>query len=216
MTFFAAWRDGWLAIPMRQRIALALLAALVLLVNIRQPFPEIAPLHHVPTVALILSAPWWLRRWPLSDGALICAVLFFALHSIAARWTYTNMPYDQWATALTGHSLSEVMGWQRNHIDRLVHFACGALLLPAMAVWLGRVLPISRKGLALAAITLILAISAAYELFEWLLALGMAPGAAEQYNGQQGDMWDAQKDMALAFLGSIIAAPFWVRAKGVR
>jgi len=25
--------------------------------------------------------------------------------------------------------------------------------------------------------------------------------AAENYNGQQGDIWDAQKDMALAVLG---------------
>ena len=41
-----------------------------------------------------------------------------------------------------------------------------------------------------------------YELFEWLLTIVMSSDAADSYNGQQGDMWDAQKDMALALLGS--------------
>lgn len=41
-----------------------------------------------------------------------------------------------------------------------------------------------------------------YELFEWLLTIVMTPDAADNYNGQQGDMWDAQKDMAMALVGS--------------
>lgn len=45
-----------------------------------------------------------------------------------------------------------------------------------------------------------------YELFEWLLTIVMTTEAANNYNGQQGDMWDAQKDMALALLGSTITA----------
>jgi len=44
-----------------------------------------------------------------------------------------------------------------------------------------------------------------YELFEWSLTFLMANGA-EDYNGQQGDSWDAHKDMALAMLGSLISA----------
>lgn len=211
MNPFAAWMDGWRAIPMRQRWALAALFVLVVLVNINQPYPGVAPLHHIPTIALIVTAPWWARRFPLSDGAFLCAIAFFALHTLAARWTYTMVPYDDWFATLTGHRLNDVMGWQRNHFDRLVHFMCGVLLLPATAEWLGRVLPLSRRGVAIAAITLLLAISAAYELFEWVLALTMSGEAAEEYNGQQGDMWDAQKDMALALLGSILVAPVWAR-----
>ena len=45
-----------------------------------------------------------------------------------------------------------------------------------------------------------------YELFEWALTLVLSPEDAEGYNGQQGDVFDAQKDMALATLGSTIAA----------
>jgi uncharacterized membrane protein YjdF len=41
-----------------------------------------------------------------------------------------------------------------------------------------------------------------YELFEGLITWVMSPQAADDYNGQQGDMWDSQKDMAMALLGS--------------
>ena len=30
----------------------------------------------------------------------------------------------------------------------------------------------------------------------------MSSDVADNYNGQQGDMWDAQKDMAMALVGS--------------
>ena len=48
-------------------------------------------------------------------------------------------------------------------------------------------------------------ISSIYEILEWLLTLIVSPAHAEAYNGQQGDFWDAQKDMAIAFAGSIFA-----------
>lgn len=51
----------------------------------------------------------------------------------------------------------------------------------------------------------VLSTSAAYELFERGITLALAPGAAEAYNGQQGDMWDAQKDMMLATVGTVAA-----------
>jgi putative membrane protein len=198
----------WLDIPRRQRIALGALLTLVVVANIDQPYPALAPLHHLPTLALIGLAPWWLRRWPLSDGALFSLLGFFSLHSVAARWTYSYVPYDAWAHALTGTTVNELFGWSRNHFDRLVHFAFGTLLVAPLAEWLKPVLPPVRLRLC-AAILLLLAASAAYELFEWLLTLFMAPDAAEAYNGQQGDMWDAHKDMALALAGSLVAG-LWI------
>ncbi len=199
------WLTNWRAIPRTQRAALLALLALVALVNIDQPYPALAPLHHIPTLALIASAPWSLRRWPLRDSALLCLLGFFALHSIAARWTYSYVPYDAWAQAVSGTTINELFGWNRNHFDRLVHLAFGALLVPPLAEWLKLALPMPRPRLIAAAI-LLLAASAAYELFEWLLTLFMAPGAADAYNGQQGDLWDAHKDMALALAGSVAAA----------
>jgi putative membrane protein len=43
-----------------------------------------------------------------------------------------------------------------------------------------------------------------FELFEWMATLMVAPELGDAYLGTQGDQWDAQKDMALATLGSIL------------
>ena len=57
---------------------------------------------------------------------------------------------------------------------------------------------------ALAVLGWVLAISCLYEIFEWLLTIVAAGETADRYNGQQGDIWDAQKDMAFAALGAIL------------
>ena len=194
------------SLPRAQRIMLALLFLLLVLVQIRQPFPEVAPLHHVPTLLLLLAAPFALRRWPVSNAAVGCAVLFFALHTIGGRYTYTNVPYDALAEALTGHTISEIFGFTRNHYDRLVHLCYGFLAVLPVGEALQRHGGVSRRISLYVAVESVLAVSLLYELFEWLLALTMAGPAAEAYNGQQGDMWDAQKDMALALLGALISA----------
>jgi putative membrane protein len=48
--------------------------------------------------------------------------------------------------------------------------------------------------------------SIAYEVVEWAVARVADPAAGTAYLGTQGDVWDAQKDMALACLGALIAA----------
>lgn len=198
--------SAWRALPARQRAMLAGLALLLVLVQLNQPFPTVAPLHHLPTLALLLAAPFLLRRRPLSDTALACVVAFFALHTIGGRWTYTNVPYDAWARALSGHTLSEMFGWTRNHYDRLVHFGYGALAILPVSEALRRHAGLRPRLSLYIAVESVLAVSALYEIFEWLLTLTMEGPVATAYNGQQGDLWDAQKDMALAALGALLAA----------
>lgn len=198
----AAWR----ALPARQRLMLAGLAVLLAVAQVKQPYPQTAPLHHLPTVALLLASPFLLRRRPLSDAAFACIILFLALHTVGGRWTYTNVPYDAVAEAITGHGISETFGFARNHYDRLVHFAYGALAVLPVREALERHLRVPRRTAVYIAVESVLAVSALYEIFEWLLTLTMAGAVADAYNGQQGDMWDAQKDMALAALGAFLAA----------
>jgi putative membrane protein len=44
-----------------------------------------------------------------------------------------------------------------------------------------------------------------YELIEWLSAVMFGGDLGAAFLGSQGDEWDAQKDMALASLGALIA-----------
>lgn len=196
------------AIPPAQRRLIGLLVALLLVAQIAQPYPEIALLQHIPTVLLIAASPWLLRRWPLSTASVACIVLFMALHTLGGRYAYSNVPYDRWAEALTGTTLSDLFGWTRNHYDRLVHFAFGALSVVPVAEISRRWGGLSPRGAGVAVLGWVMAISCLYEIFEWLLTIVAAGETADRYNGQQGDIWDAQKDMALAVVGAILVMAF--------
>ena len=191
----------------------ALLIALVL-ANVRQPYPDIAPLQHILTVMLILAAPLLLRRWPLSDGSVACVLAFFLLHTLAGRYTYSNVPYDAWGHALLGVSIDQALGLVRNDFDRIVHLSFGLFAIRPFAEAARRYGGMGRKGAIVSGLLFVGAVSALYEIFEWLLTIVLAPGMADEYNGQQGDMWDSQKDMAIALLGgAIVAVPMLFRAE---
>jgi putative membrane protein len=183
----------------------ALLAVLVL-AQIDQPYPAVAPLHHLPTLALILAAPFLLGRWPLSNAGLACLAAFLALHTIGGRYTYWDVPYDAWSQALFGCSIGDVFGFTRNHYDRFVHFAYGLLAVRPAWEMLARYGGVAPRLALWTAVAIVTALSAFYEMFEWVLTLVLAGPMAADYNGQQGDMWDAQKDMVLALLGALIGA----------
>jgi putative membrane protein len=187
------------------------LAIALVLANVGQPYPEIAPLQHVPTVVLLLAAPPLLRRWPLSDGSVACVLAFLLLHTLAGRYTYSNVPYDAWMRALTGLSIDRTFGVVRNDFDRLVHFAFGLLAIRPYAEAARRYGGMHARAALVSAFLFVGTVGALYEIFEWLLTMALAPDMADQYNGQQGDMWDSQKDMAIAMLGGLIASAWLLR-----
>jgi len=91
--------------------------------------------------------------------------------------------------------------------ERVVHFCYGRLLLALMKDVVHYLMPtLSLKVILLLVLQFNLATSALYELFEWILGVTLSPESAEAYNGQQGDIWDAQKDILLAFIGALISA----------
>ena len=171
-------------------------------------WPVEQALHSSLTV-LGLAGLWWVdRRWTLGVGAFAAICGFIAIHCIAARWLYSNVPYEQWLQAALGWSPGEAFGWRRNHFDRLIHFLYGLCLTPALLQLARRAWPALRAGQAFAlAVMLVMCSSLIYEWMEWAIALLMSPEAAEAYNGQQGDMWDAHADMLLATLGSLLLWP---------
>ncbi|MGP4969474.1 DUF2238 domain-containing protein [Psychrobacter aquimaris] len=164
-------------------------------------------LHQLGTLlflALILVA---YRYWYISSRSYVLAVIFLFIHIIGARYLYSYVPYDDWTQQLFGVQLGELFGWQRNMYDRLVHFSYGLLLFNAMVESAKFIFKIRSVKLLIAiALMMNMSSSLLYELIEWGIATTLSPEAAEAYNGQQGDIWDAHKDMALALLGGLIAA----------
>lgn len=154
-----------------------------------------------------------LRRWPMPTGAIACACVFLCLHTLGGRYIYSYVPYEAWAEGLGLPSPAETLGLQRNSWDRLVHFSFGACWVFPVATWLTRHQGLSTRLATYIAVEFVLAGSALYEIFEWLLTVFMAGPDAMAYNGQQGDPWDAQKDMALAWLGAVSTA-VWLKWQG--
>ena len=128
---------------------------------------------------------------------------------VGAMWrSQYDMPADDFAK-LTDALWQEAVSYTHLY-DRLVHFAFGALFYAPVREVAQRYLRQTPMLAALFAIGFVLSVGALYEIFEGLLTLMVAPEMADDYNGQQGDMWDAQKDMGLAFVGGLLAAA-WVR-----
>ena len=139
------------------------------------------------------------RRWHLSDASYLCVALFLALHAAGAHYGYAEVPVAPWLREwLAG-------GGGRNPYDRVVHFAFGLCwFYPTREALFYNV---NRRGTAtLFAVAAVLGASAIYEILEWGAAQVVAPATAASFVGAQGDPWDAQQDMALAWAGALVAA----------
>jgi putative membrane protein len=182
----------------------------------RPEHPVEQSLHHSLTLIAVIALILLQRRGILPTSSLAFALAFLALHTIAARWMYSYVPYDDWLHTLFGIRLSDLFGWHRNDFDRLVHFSYGLFLAPVLMAYFADRRGWRRGFAALAAVDIVVSTGALYEVFEWFIAITLAPDAVEAYNGQQGDLFDAQKDMAIAGLGALIAAAVWLVARRAR
>lgn len=145
------------------------------------------------------------RRLPLSRVSYTCIFLFLSLHEVGSHFTYSLVPYDAYTERVFGTSLNEVMGWERNHFDRAVHFSYGLLLAyPIREVFLRIADVRGFWGYALP-LDVTMSTSMIYELIEWGAAAVFGDGLGAAFLGSQGDPWDAHWDMALASLGAFVA-----------
>ncbi|MDP9200199.1 MAG: DUF2238 domain-containing protein, partial [Pseudomonadota bacterium] len=101
-------------------------------------------------------------------------------------------------------SLDGLLGFERNHFDRLVHFLYGLLIAPAAVELFAHYGRYPASWAALFPTLFMFAHAGIYELIEWAAAFVFGGDLGQAYLGTQGDIWDAQKDMALAFAGTVI------------
>ncbi len=133
----------------------------------------------------------------LSNLSYTLITLFMVLHLVGAHYTYAEVPF--------GFRLQEWFGASRNLYDRLVHFSFGLLLAYPLREMFVRVTRARGFWGFYLPVELTLAFSALYEVIEWLVAEAVDPAAGLAFLGAQGDVWDTQKDMLLAVVGSVLA-----------
>ena len=143
---------------------------------------------------LLLATYRWFRFSNLSYGLF---GVFLSLHLVGAHYTYAETPFGFW--------LQELFDLSRNHYDRIVHFLFGLLIGYPFREFLIRVTGIRLGWSYLMVMVTVLGFSGFYEALEGLAAVVVSPELGMAFLGTQGDIWDAQKDTALAFGGSVIA-----------
>lgn len=154
-------------------------------------------LENILTVLALVLLVSSYRRFPLSDASYLLIFLFLVLHTIGGHYTYSEVPFGFW--------LKEAFDLSRNHFDRIVHFSFGLLLAYPLREATLRMWNTNGFLAALLAFCLIATFSGIFEIIEWIVAAIVDPEAGAAYLGTQGDEFDAQKDMALAKLGAVIA-----------
>ncbi|ENX00586.1 hypothetical protein F900_02260 [Acinetobacter modestus] len=190
---------------LKHYLALASIVLSVIIASIQPLEFESYLLHQAGTVLMLIALLFTLKKIGINFYSFCLYLAFLFIHIIGAHYLYSYVPYNDWINTLFHFDLNKSMGWSRNMYDRFVHFAYGLLLYPffyrCFQVWLPKIKPFS---LFLLVIQFVMASSLFYELIEWWIAMGLSPEDAENYNGQQGDQWDAHKDMFLATLGAIV------------
>ena len=155
-------------------------------------FLEILPI--LIGVSLLIGTYTRFRLTPLLYRLIFAHAVILM---IGGHCTYAEVPLGYWA--------KDLFGFARNHYDRLGHFAQGFVPAILAREVLLRCSPLRDGKLMFFLVTAVcLAVSALYELFEWLMALTTGE-AAEAFLGTQGDVWDTQWDMFTALVGAIVA-----------
>ena len=154
-------------------------------------------LENVLTLLFLVFLMATYRRYQFSDLSYLLICVYLSLHVYGSKYTYAENPF--------GYYLQEAFATERNHYDRIVHFSFGFLLAYPMREMFLKWLKYPKLVSWMLPIEITLSISAFYELIEWAVADIFFQAQGDAYLGTQGDIWDAQKDIFLAFSGAIIA-----------
>ena len=141
---------------------------------------------------------WLDKHYSFNNWTYLSLTAFVILHLFGAHMTYNTMTYFTW--------FSDWFGWERNYYDQLIHFLFGLMVfVPFFEIFYHQ--GVSRKLSYLIAFLFITGVGAWYEILEWITMVVFCEQPIEVCSEAitQGDIWDAQKDIAYAIIGSIMA-----------
>lgn len=134
------------------------------------------------------------RRFPFTPLLYVLMALHAMVLMVGGHWTYAEVP--------AGHWVRDWLHLARNPYDRLGHLFQGFMPVLLFREVLFRK-SVLRPGIwsIVVLLLMVLGLSAAYELLEWLTAVATG-SKADAFLGTQGDPWDTQWDMACAGMGA--------------
>ena len=120
-----------------------------------------------------------------------CCILF-----VGGHYTYAEVPLFDW--------IRDLFHQTRNNYDKVGHLAQG--LVPALIIrelFIRKIVVNKTVWLNLIIVSICMAISVTYELFEWFVSV-LTGESGDSFLGTQGYIWDTQSDMLFATIGAIL------------
>lgn len=182
-------------------LAVAMLVLIWSLINPKEYFT--AFLEVLPGVLGILVLLFTYKKFRFTNFTYFLIMLHCIVLFVGGHYTYAEVPLFDW--------LKDVAGFERNNYDKLGHFMQG--LVPAMIareIFIRKEVLAKKSYLNFFIVSVVLAISATYELIEWLVSVLTGEGG-DSFLGTQGYVWDTQSDMLFALIGAIFAILFLSR-----
>lgn len=179
-------------------VILLLIVVIIFVWSVIKPATYLDWLAEVsPAVVAIIIVVAIYNKFRFTTFSYVIIALLSILTFIGGHYTYAEVPLFNW--------IKEEFHLQRNNYDRFGHFLKGLMAIVLREILI-RKTPLT-KGAWLTSITIsiMLAIAALYEIIEWLSTKVSKGGkGAKDFLGMQGDRWDAQWDMFLALIGTIL------------
>ncbi len=137
------------------------------------------------------------RLFRFSRFVYVCVAVHIVILAYGGFYTYAKAPLGEWMKAL--------LGGTRNNYDKIGHFAFGFFpVFTIRELYLRKGLMKDGGWLSFTAVAIVGGFAAVYELIEWAAAAVLDPAGGDAFLGTQGDVWDAQKDMAWAIVGATL------------
>ncbi len=147
-------------------------------------------------VFLLIATYRWFR---FSNTSYTLLFVFLVLHAIGGHWSYAEMPLFDW--------LKTYYDLQRNYYDRVVHFLFGVLFFVPVYEMATRIfkVPEGWRGFFVS-FFMVAAFKGMFELIEYGYVWVRAdPLNVTNYLGEQGDAYDALKDIGVGIFGGMIS-----------
>ncbi len=151
----------------------------------------------LPSVIMVLVLSLTYKKFQFTTLTYIMVFAHIIILLLGAKYTYAGNPLFL--------LVQEVLNHSRNNFDRVGHFMQGfAPLFMVKEYMLRRGYMKRSKFFYLILFCFILAISATWELLEFLTAL-ISNKPAIYILSLQGDIWDSQWDMIMALVGAVVS-----------
>lgn len=161
--------------------------------------------ENTPIIILVLTLVLlYVRgiRFSNTSYAFMFALPF--LHTIGGHYSFERVPFD-W--------FNNFFSFERNMFDRVAHFSVGLYAYTFCEYTFEKKLITKKWLVILCSIFMIAFVAMSYEIIEWIYAVKEGGDAGIAFLGSQGDIWDAQKDMAMDTLGAIFSSSVYYFSK---